>query len=132
MPSSKVSLQGYWKKGGKVLARYDHWSDEPTLAWRIDTPWDDEADREAALSLDIAGDYVFLVIGSKSKTDDPLRRPIVFIYDKADGGLVGTMQPKPPVSDWAMVDHGRHPQRHHCYPMVGIACTAWMMPIVRI
>ncbi len=97
-------LQGYWKKGGKVLARYDHWSDEPTLAWRIDTPWDDEADREAALSLDIAGDYVFLVIGSKSKTDDPLRRPIVFIYDKADGGLVGTMQPKSPVSDRAMVD----------------------------
>ncbi len=97
-------LEGYWKKAGKVLVRYDNWPVKPTLAWQIDTPWDDEADREAALALDIAGDYIFLVIGSKSKTDDPHRRPIVFIYRKADGGLVGTMQPKSPVSDRAMVD----------------------------
>jgi Ca2+-binding RTX toxin-like protein len=72
--------------------------------WGIRLPWDATADREQIKAVTLAGDYLFAVLGSKSKTDNSLRRPIVFVYNKANGELVGTMQPGGNVGDRAMVD----------------------------
>ena len=96
--------EGYWKKAGRYLAKFSTWKTNPKLEWGFHTPWCDGCDREVAQSVEQEGDYVFLVVGSKSKTDDQLRRPILFVYSKTDGALVGTMQPGGNVNDRAMVD----------------------------
>lgn len=98
------STQGYWKKAGRYLAKYSNWSGNKKLEWGFHTPWCDGCDREVAQSVEEEGDYIFLVVGSKAKTSDPRRRPIIFVYRKSNGSLVGTMQPGGNINDRAMVD----------------------------
>ncbi len=98
------STEGYWKKAGRYIAKYSQWSADRTLEWGFHTPWCDGCDREVAQSVEEEGDFIFIVVGSKSKTSDLRRRPIIFIYRKSNGELVGTMQPGGNVNDRAMVD----------------------------
>lgn len=98
-----------WKKAGKWIAKYENWSKgNRNPSWEIESPWDDHADREQCQSTAIAGDYLFAVIGSKGKdfksNKNPYDQPIIFIFDKKDGKLVGTMQPDENVGSHAMVD----------------------------
>ncbi len=107
--------QGWNLGGGTRLARFDNWragNRTPTTGWGenrngtwgIELPRDPEADREFTKTMTLCGDYIFTCLGSKSKTSDSLRRPIVFIYTKDTGELVGTMQPGGNIGDRAMMD----------------------------
>jgi hypothetical protein len=95
-----------WSQGNRIPD--SNFGEEIQGNWGLELPWDPTADREQIKAVSLAGDYIFAVLGSKSKVPDDLRRPIVFVYEKHNGELVGTMQPSGNVGDRAMVDkpHG--------------------------
>lgn len=87
---------GEWKAMGKAIARFDNWSSSPTLQWIRETPWyyNNNSPREKPVAIDIAGDYVFIGLESTGKQDSIDKQSTVFVYDKAQGNYIGSMQHK--------------------------------------
>ena len=74
-----------WGIAGRLLARYNNWSTgNRTAAYTINIPYNTSTD-ESAVSFAVEGNYIF-VVGVKS-------RGKVWVYNKSNGTLVGTMLP---------------------------------------
>jgi len=91
-----------WSQGNRTPD--DNFGRRISGEWGIELPWDPTADREQVKAITLAGDYIFAILGSTSKEGSEYRRPIVFVYDKNNGQMVGTMQPGGNIGDRAMVD----------------------------
>ena len=93
-----------WGLIGSVLAKYDGYlKGDRKLVWTADLPVDDE--QLHPKSVDIAGDYVFMVMVKPTKGVSAM----VHALDLTSGKLVGTMEPGPAVggkSGWVDQSHG--------------------------
>ncbi|WP_416670493.1 hypothetical protein [Egbenema bharatensis] len=75
---------------GRVVARYDHWSQgNRTPSWEIAVPFDTESDPPIhPKSMSVSGDYLFIV---ESYSQD------VYVFDINSGRRIGTLQPDPAI-----------------------------------
>ena len=78
---------GEWGTAGTVLARFDQWSKEPKLRYRVNLPYTPE--KVFMEAFHVAGDLAFFVDCKEAK---------VFVHDKSTGQLLGAMKPGPEVS----------------------------------
>lgn len=97
--------EGSWGIVGKVLARYDNWSQgNRTSSVRVDVPFDLTADPLVHMkAMDVAGDYVFF---SGVQT-----RAITWVYNINTGEFVGQLIPGPEVggntnTGWTDIPYG--------------------------
>jgi hypothetical protein len=93
--------RGFWKEAGRVLVRYDKWSDgQPVPRYTIALPWDTKSMPVAtALGVTVEGRYLFVVeaVGA------------VHVYDKTSGHETGVLKPGAEVggaSGWVDVPNG--------------------------
>jgi hypothetical protein len=106
---------GMWKVVGRVIARYDHWSQgnrEPR--WQIALPWDitpaaqtpgASMVRTVTASMSVEGDYLFTVLA---------RDGLVTIYRADTGEKVGVLSPGPEVgrkTGWIDIPYGIRARR---------------------
>jgi hypothetical protein len=106
---------GMWKVVGRVIARYDHWSQgnrEPR--WQIALPWDitpaartpgASMVRTVTASMAVSGDYLFTVLA---------RDGMVTIYRADTGEKVGVLSPGPEVgrkTGWIDIPYGIRARR---------------------
>lgn len=93
-----------WGLIGSVLAKYDGYlKGERKLTWTADLPVDGE--QLHPKSMDIAGDYAFMVMVKPTKGVPAM----VHVIDTRTGKIAGTMQPGPAVggnSGWVDQSHG--------------------------
>ncbi|MBF2066723.1 MAG: hypothetical protein IGS39_20245 [Calothrix sp. C42_A2020_038] len=87
---------------GSEIIRYDNWSKgNRKQRWRIAVPYDTKANPEVlTASMDIAGDYVFIVTVKTAE---------VYVYDKMTGAFVTKFKPGPEVaneSGWIDIPYG--------------------------
>jgi hypothetical protein len=92
-----------WGTVGAVLERYDGWTTgTPVKRWRVDLPVDD--DRFYPKSMDIAGDYAFVVAVKPTGGQTGM----VYVYNLADGTPAGKIWPGKEVgghSGWVDITH---------------------------
>ena len=74
-----------WGIVGTEIVRYDNWTKNKTLRWRINLPYDPNADPMLIIkAMDVAGDRVFAVT---SRTAE------VYVYDTGTGAFVTKLTP---------------------------------------
>jgi hypothetical protein len=76
---------------GVLIVRYDHWSTNPTVKWKINVPQSDSDQHFPAFY--VAGDRVFVMQRFMSR---------IWVYNSIDGTFVGTITPtqKTGASGW--------------------------------
>lgn len=81
--------------------RYDNWTKDKKLRWRITLPYDPKANPMLIIkAMDVAGDRVFAV---DSRTAQ------VYVYDAGTGASITTLIPGPEVqgqSGWVDIPYG--------------------------
>ncbi|MEG4627953.1 hypothetical protein Q5691_27165 [Microcoleus sp. w1-18aA5] len=74
-----------WGIVGTEIVRYDNWTRNKTLRWRITLPYDPKANPMLIIkAMDVAGDRVFAVDSRKAE---------VYVYDTSTGAFVAKLTP---------------------------------------
>jgi hypothetical protein len=74
-----------WGIVGTEIVRYDNWTKNKTLRWRINLPYDPKANPMLIIkAMDVAGDRVFAVDSRKAE---------VYVYDTETGAFVTKLTP---------------------------------------
>ena len=74
-----------WGIVGTEIVRYDNWTRNKTLRWRITLPYDPKANPMLIIkAMDVAGDRVFAVDSKKAE---------VYVYDTGTGDFVTKLTP---------------------------------------
>jgi hypothetical protein len=98
--AEQANTKGNWKTIGKVLCRYDHWSEGPVKTWEVHPPFEEEQERAANFGTPVAmwveGDYVFIVY---------LKTAEVRVLSAKTGEYVGTMRPGKDRSGWVDIPY---------------------------
>jgi hypothetical protein len=106
------NIRHHWKRAGKVIRRYDDWSPEQPpeawkLRWELVPPYEDREGGNDGdgniMSLDVAGDYLFLAREGQSGTLG-VNRCHVEVYRLDDARYVGWMGPTPETGDVGILD----------------------------
>jgi hypothetical protein len=97
--SDRPNAQGDWGRVGREIVRYDRWSKDKNVRWRLTLPFN-PANNLSMKAMDVAGDRVFAV---DSKT------AAVYAYSAAEGNSVAKITPGPEVnseSGWVDIPYG--------------------------
>jgi hypothetical protein len=90
----------HWKSMGVHLCRYDNWSKgNRVAAWHVICAHQPDSNCEP-ISLDVAGDYVFVAIAERGKVGErAIPRGHISVYHKRTGAVVGSIEPP---DDWGV------------------------------
>jgi hypothetical protein len=90
-----------WGIVGTEIVRYDNWTKNKTLRWRINLPYDPKANPMLIIkAMDVAGDRVFAVDSRKAE---------VYVYDTGTGDFVTKLTPGTEVAGetgWVDIPYG--------------------------
>jgi DNA-binding beta-propeller fold protein YncE len=99
--SDRPNLDGDWGLVGTEIIRYDNWSKNKKIRWRIALPYETKSDPKLHIkAMDIAGDRVFAVDSKKAG---------VYVYKASTGEPVKVLKPGPEVggeSGWIDIPYG--------------------------
>lgn len=102
----------HWKRGGKVICRYDNWAPgQWNLKWELVPPYEDRTGANDGdgniMSMDVAGDYLFVCREGQSSMLG-VNRGHVDVYRLEDAAYVGWMEPAKEVGHVGIIDitHG--------------------------
>jgi hypothetical protein len=93
------NVQNDWGRVGREIVRYDRWSKDKNMRWRLTLPFDPD-NNLSMKAMDVAGDKVFAV-DSKTAT--------VYVYNAITGNSVTKLTPGPEVnheSGWVDIPYG--------------------------
>ncbi len=99
--SDRPNIDGDWGLAGTEIVRYDNWSKNRKVRWRLALPYDPSLDPKMHIkAIDVAGNRIF---AASSKTAE------VFVYDTNTGKQVHQLKPGPEVageSGWIDIPFG--------------------------
>lgn len=99
--SDRPNLDGDWGLVGTEIIRYDNWSKNRKIRWRIALPYDTKADPKLHIkAMDIVGDRVF---AADSK------RAGVYVYKASTGEAIQVLTPGPEIGaerGWIDIPYG--------------------------
>lgn len=99
--SDRPNLDGDWGLAGTEIVRYDNWSRNKKLRWRIALPYNPNSNPKLHIkSIDVAGERVFAVASKMAE---------VFVYDSKTGKQLQKITPGAEVgkeSGWVDIPYG--------------------------
>ncbi len=97
--TDRPNVQGDWGRVGREIVRYDRWSKDKNVRWRLTLPFDPN-NNLSMKAMDVAGDKVFAV---DSKT------AAVYVYSASTGNSITKLTPGSEVnseSGWVDIPYG--------------------------
>ena len=104
--TTKDHKNQHWKPMGPVICRYDNWSSDRKLRWKIVAPYQHGSSGHSScepMTIDIAGDYLFVPYTGDSK-ELGFAMGHIEVFRLNTGARIGWMEPDPNVGRIGLQD----------------------------